>query len=79
MNNGEILLDGTPAEVFREHALIRSVNLELPMSVELAVELRRRGIKVPEDVVTIDDMVEFVTSGCSRGISGNKALSPAEK
>ena len=61
MNNGEILLDGTPAEVFREHDLIRSVNLELPMSVELAVNLRRRGIRIPEDVVTVEDMIAFVT------------------
>jgi len=60
MNNGEILLDGTPMEVFSNHEMIRSVNLDVPIAVELAERLRRRGIDIPQDVITIEDMVEFV-------------------
>ena len=60
MDKGSILLDGTPQEVFREREIIRSVNLDVPMAVELGSKLRSRGIKVPEDIVTIEEMVEFV-------------------
>ncbi|TDP57709.1 energy-coupling factor transporter ATPase [Aminicella lysinilytica] len=60
LNKGTVLLDGTPEEVFKEHELIRSVNLDVPMAVELGAKLRSRGIKVPEEVVTIEEMVEFV-------------------
>lgn len=60
MNNGEILIDGTPMEVFSNHELIRSVNLDVPIAVELAERLRKRGINVPQDVITTDKMVEFV-------------------
>jgi energy-coupling factor transport system ATP-binding protein len=60
LNKGEILLDGTPEQVFKEYELIKSVNLDVPMAVELASRLRSRGIKIPEDVVTVEDMEEFV-------------------
>jgi energy-coupling factor transport system ATP-binding protein len=60
MNKGELLLDGTPEEVFEQNELIRSVNLDVPIAVELASRLRSRGIKVPKDVITIEEMVEYV-------------------
>jgi energy-coupling factor transport system ATP-binding protein len=60
MNKGELLLDGTPEEVFEQNELIRSVNLDVPIAVELASKLRRRGIKIPQNVITIEEMVEFV-------------------
>ncbi|NLD11319.1 energy-coupling factor transporter ATPase [Aminicella lysinilytica] len=60
LNKGTVLLDGTPEEVFKEHELIRSVNLDVPMAVELGARLRSRGIHIPEEVVTIEEMVEFV-------------------
>jgi len=59
MNDGEILLDGTPKEVFSKGELIKSVNLDVPLAVELGVRLRKRGIKIPDDVITIEEMVEY--------------------
>lgn len=60
MNDGEIVLDGSPMEVFSQAEKIMKVNLEVPIAVELAERLRRRGIKVPGDVVTVEDMVNFI-------------------
>ena len=36
------------------------VNLEVPIAVELAGRLRKRGIKIPGNVVTVEDMVNFI-------------------
>lgn len=60
MNDGEIVLDGSPMEVFSQAEKIMKVNLDVPIAVELAGRLRRRGIKVPGDVVTVEDMVNFI-------------------
>ena len=60
LDEGRILLDGTPKEVFSQAETIREAKLELPLAVEMATQLRRRGIRVPEDVVTEEDMVEFI-------------------
>lgn len=60
MNEGEILLDGSPEEVFAHSEEIREVNLDVPLVVELAQRLRRRGIKIPNNVITPEEMVEFI-------------------
>ena len=60
MHKGKILLDGTPAEVFSQGALIKSVNLDVPPIVELADELRAAGISVPDEIITEEEMVAYV-------------------
>ena len=60
MHEGKILLDGTPAEVFSQGALIKSVNLDVPPIVELADELRALGISVPDEIITEEEMVAYV-------------------
>lgn len=60
MHEGKILLDGTPAEVFSQGALIKSVNLYVPPIVELADELRAVGISVPDEIITEEEMVAYV-------------------
>ncbi len=60
MHEGKILLDGTPAEIFSQGALIKSVNLDVPPIVELADELRALGISVPDEIITEEEMVAYV-------------------
>ena len=44
MHEGRILLDGTPQEVFEQEELIRSVNLDVPLMVEMGAKLRKAGM-----------------------------------
>lgn len=60
MHEGKILLDGTPQQVFEQEELIRSVNLDVPLMVEMGAKLRRAGIDVPADIITEEEMVEFI-------------------
>ena len=60
MNEGKVLLDGAPEEVFSHRDLIRSVNLDVPLMAELAARLREQGVDVPENIITEEKMVEFI-------------------
>lgn len=60
MHEGKILLDGTPQQVFEQEELIRSVNLDVPLMVEMGAKLRSAGIDVPNDIITEEEMVEFI-------------------
>lgn len=62
LNEGEVFMDGSPEEIFREPENLRVINLEVPAAVELAERLRRRGIKVPGDVLTEDKLYAFLCS-----------------
>lgn len=60
MNDGKVLLDGTPQDVFGNVEIVRSANLEVPLMADVAAKLRARGIDVPEDIITEEKMVEFI-------------------
>ena len=60
MNEGEVFLDGTPGEVFAQGEKVKSVNLDVPLAVELAAKLRQEGVEVPRDVIGMEEMVEYL-------------------
>ena len=73
LNQGEVLLDGTPYEVFSQSERIREASLEVPLVVELADYLRARGISIPKTVVTPEELVEFVSNTTSSVLDGEGA------
>ncbi len=60
MNEGEILLDGTPHYVFQNAGLLWSVGLNVPQSTELMFLLREEGYKVPLAVLTEEECVSVL-------------------
>ena len=66
MHEGEVFLDGTPSEVFARGGRVKSVNLDVPLAVELAARLRQRGIEVPADIIGTEEMVEYLCQYKSR-------------
>lgn len=66
MHEGEVFLDGTPSEVFARGEKVKSVNLDVPLAVELAARLRQRGIDVPADIIGTEEMVEYLCQYKSR-------------
>lgn len=55
INDGKILLDDTPKNVFKHVELLKSVGLDVPQVTELAYELRKSGIDMPDDILTVDE------------------------
>ena len=60
MDQGKIALDGTPWQVFSRVDELRRLNLDVPLPVELCCRLRRRGVEVPDTIITMEEMVEFL-------------------
>lgn len=60
IDDGVMRLDGTPEEVFAHSEELKEMNLDVPLAVELADRLRRRGVNVPADIITVEKMVEYL-------------------
>lgn len=56
MNKGRLAADGTPRELFRQVEMMESVGLGVPQAAKLCAELRRRGIDLPGDLYTLEDV-----------------------
>ena len=57
MDNGKIMLDGTPREVFADVDKMNSLSLEVPQSTELIYEL---GLKAEQTVLNSDECAEVL-------------------
>ena len=57
MDKGEIRLQGTPREIFQNVEEIKKMGLDVPQMTELAFELRKEGININKDILSIDEMV----------------------
>ena len=62
LNQGEIVLSGSPREIFAQKDKIRSLGLELPFSTIIADELKQNGIDLKEDVLTGHDLAQSLLS-----------------
>ena len=60
MNDGEVLLDDAPHQVFQNAGLLRSIGLDVPQSTELMFLLRHKGFRVPLSVLTEQECVEVL-------------------
>ena len=52
INDGTLLLDGTPDEIFARQALLEEVGLEVPQCAELIYALRKVGVAVDGDTLS---------------------------
>ena len=57
MNKGELEMQGTPREIFKEVDKLKSFGLEVPQVTELAYELRKNGVQISESILTAKDLV----------------------
>lgn len=60
MENGGILLDGNPRDVFSNVDLLKSVGLDVPQAAELSYLLRRDGVNLPSDILDEDEFIDAV-------------------
>ena len=57
MEDGKIVSEGTPREVFSKVDDLKALGLDVPQVTELAHQLIKEGIEMPEDILTVDEMV----------------------
>ncbi len=58
MDDGKIAMLGAPREVFAHVDEIRALGLDVPEMMRLAAELRRKGLKLGAETMTVEEMVE---------------------
>ncbi|MDI9477046.1 MAG: energy-coupling factor transporter ATPase [Natronincolaceae bacterium] len=57
MEDGQIVLEGTPKEVFSNVEQLKEFGLDVPQITDLTNELIKEGIDLPKDILTVDEMV----------------------
>lgn len=57
MDQGKVIVDGTPRQVFKNVEIMKNLGLDVPQMTELAYELSKSGVNIKTDVLTIDEMV----------------------
>ena len=71
MDQGKILMQGTPKEVFSRVEELKEHRLDVPQVTMLAHELRKSGLNIPEGILTreelIGELVKLKTTGATEG------------
>lgn len=52
INDGKIILDGTPSEIFAQSQILRSAGLDLPQCADLLLRLRNKGSALKGEINT---------------------------
>lgn len=50
MDEGKIIQEGKPADIFKNKNGLRKIGLEVPIAIDIADELRRKGIKISSNI-----------------------------
>lgn len=57
MEEGQVQMSGKPAEIFAQADQLRRFRLDVPAMVDLADRLRKEGLNLPVDLLTVEEMV----------------------
>ena len=57
MDNGEVVMQGTPREIFSQVETLKEYRLDFPQVTLLAHELHKAGVDVPEGILTTEELV----------------------
>ena len=57
MDSGKIVMQGTPREIFSQVEKLKSYHLDVPQITELAYELKKDGVDLPDGILTREELV----------------------
>lgn len=58
MDDGKIVMQGTPREIFSQVDTLKSYRLDVPQATLLAYELKQAGVDLPDGILTREELVE---------------------
>ena len=62
MNEGKVVLDGTPKDVFVQIDTLKNIGLDVPEATELAHLLIKNNIKLKKDILNIEELFDAIVS-----------------
>ena len=57
IDDGDLVMQGTPKEIFSQVETLQKYGLDVPQVTEVAYLLRKEGVDLPADILTIEEMV----------------------
>ena len=57
MEDGEVVLEGKPREVFSMVEQLKAIGLDVPQVTEVAFQLNQAGVPIESNILTVDEMV----------------------
>ena len=67
MSRGELVLTGTPREVFMQQELLKSIGLGVPQAAELTHALIAEGFDLPQDLYTLIEVRDAILRLAGKG------------
>lgn len=62
MKNGVKLQEGTPREIFTQVDTLKDLGLDVPVAAEVASKLIQKGVDIPKDIITNDELGDALTT-----------------
>ncbi len=56
LKDGKIVADGTPKQVFSDRRLTKAIGLDVPTAARICDMLAERGVSLPRDIITMDEL-----------------------
>ena len=66
MSGGELILEGTPKEVFSQDELLHKHRLDVPVMQQLANRLNAHGANLPKSVLSVEEMAQAICLSLSK-------------
>jgi energy-coupling factor transport system ATP-binding protein len=60
VDDGKIIIEGTPRKVFSKVETMKRVGLDVPQVTELAYELKKSGINISTEILNVNEMVDVL-------------------
>ncbi len=60
MNDGSIIADGTPKEIFSNIDMLKSVGLDVPQTTELLFQLKQSGVDINTTAISIEEAADEI-------------------
>ena len=61
MDDGHVVMDGAPREIFSRVKELKHYRLDVPQVTELAYELKQEGLDMPDGVLTMEELLDALT------------------
>ena len=58
MDQGKIAMEGTPREIFSKVEELKELRLDVPQVTLLAYELKKKGIMLPDGILTAEELLQ---------------------
>ena len=77
MDEGKVVMQGTPREIFSQVERWKHLRLDVPQVTLLAYELQKSGLKLPDGILTAQELTEELNKLCTgskTGASDNRQM-----